>query len=754
MGLLDSKTQKELELHLLECPQCLEKVKQFNNEAHLLKLDPEVRKEVSELAEYNENFERSTKVAKDSTFSFKRFLPTYIPSAVAIAAILFILLVKPWQVTIEPNLEAIAAQNSMVVLYFDDLTEDDKISRLGEIATNLLITDLSESEYINVLSIQRFNDILRHLGIEERSSIDDETAGKIAAEAGASWMLKGSILQTSPKLIITSQLIDINSGKVEESKQIKGSPNEDIFSLIDRLVVEIKADMSLPKSVWNEPDRSVADITTHSTEAYGHYLEGINLNSRFYFREAEESFRKALELDSTFAMAYYYLAGLVTNTERIPLIENAVKYSENSSLKDKYYIKSRMANYSGDIEKAAAALEQLINRYPEEKLAYYRLAVFAGYLNKIGKKLIYLNRAIEIDPWYKEAINMLAYHYSDIGSINEAMETLDKYIEIAPDEPNPYDSRGEIYARAKILDSAITYFNEALKRKNDFNNSLFYLARIYSGLGKENKAREYLKSLEKSSTIMFHRIGHLGPAYLSLYKGKFKEALAFLDSLIVNKTGDTNNQLNLIVIARAYLLKSKIECELKNYDKALSEFETYTEYLEKVYPGRMLAFSYYHAELLAKSGRLDEAMDAAENLKEQIEKTNQNLNRYWYVMGIIAFEKNDYKNAEKYFQWANDGVSYDAAYMLGLTYLKAGMYVPFINVFQILDRDNLRKKDFDPILETKLHFYLATAYEKVHSTGSAIKGYTYFLENWKDNDSDIEEVKEAKSRLSKLKSKN
>ena len=92
-----------------------------------------------------------------------------------------------------PDTAADTGGHVLAVMYFENIVDRDDPDRLGEIATNLLITGLSESESIRVLSSQRAYDILRSLGKDNIKSIDRETATEIANRAGAGTMLLGSI---------------------------------------------------------------------------------------------------------------------------------------------------------------------------------------------------------------------------------------------------------------------------------------------------------------------------------------------------------------------------------------------------------------------------------------------------------------------------------------------------------------------------------------------------------------------------------
>ena len=74
-------------------------------------------------------------------------------------------------------------------------------------------------------------------------------------------------------------------------------------------------------------------------------------------------------------------------------------------------------------------------------------------------------------PWilsHKNAYNLLAYSYDNIDNLEKSIWAIDKYIEIAPDEPNPYDTRGDLYARNGQVELAIASYRKALAIKPDF----------------------------------------------------------------------------------------------------------------------------------------------------------------------------------------------------------------------------------------------------------------------------------------------
>ncbi|MCP4703377.1 MAG: hypothetical protein GY865_02105, partial [candidate division Zixibacteria bacterium] len=312
--------------HLYNCSSCFEKVSKFKQTADLLEHSPKIRDTIEEISKTNSSNNKKTT-------THKKVWPTIIP--ISIAAVFFIFLIlKDWQIDIQPSKEATAASNRLAVMYFDNLADQSDSLKLGEIVANLLISDLSESQYLNIISSQHLSDILGLLDKEGIKNINNTTASQIAKKTSAKWIITGNILSTSPQIIVTTQLIEVGTGDILASKKIEGDSNDDIFSVIDKLTIQIKNSLNLPSEALQEPDPEIAEYTTHSPQAYRHYLEGIENYNRLYSTDAQNDFEMALKYDSTFAMVYYYLAHIKDRN----LISKALEYSDGASTIDRLFI--------------------------------------------------------------------------------------------------------------------------------------------------------------------------------------------------------------------------------------------------------------------------------------------------------------------------------------------------------------------------------------------------------------------------------
>src|SRR3990170_4784942 len=203
----------------------------------------------------------------------KKILSLIVPASVVFILVLFFLILKPFEVKIDQGKKAIAQENSLAIMYFENLKDPEDKDKIAQMITSLLITGLSESpQYMRVMGSQRLYDILKLLGREDMKVIDKTVASEVAKKAGVKWILTGKVLKTEPNIVLISEISEASTGKILATQKISGATGEDLFAVVDKLSLQIAKDLSLPEQAKKELDKPIADVTTHSPEAYRYYL--------------------------------------------------------------------------------------------------------------------------------------------------------------------------------------------------------------------------------------------------------------------------------------------------------------------------------------------------------------------------------------------------------------------------------------------------------------------------------------------------
>jgi tetratricopeptide (TPR) repeat protein len=478
----------------------------------------------------------------------------------------------------------------------------------------------------------------------------------------------------------------------------------------------------------------------------------VDYGFKFYFAEAEKSLEKAIELDSTFVMAYYRLAG-VRRSEARRLLAKAMTYVDKVSWKERQYVKGAYAFHSGDHTQAIEELQSIIQRYPDEKEAFWTAGyIYSQRMQQPEEGIRHFNKAIEIDPLYKITYNQLAYAYDEIGNFEKSIWAINKYISLAPDEANPYDSRGDLYAYNGKPDQAIESYKKALKIKPDFYSSLPKLGHMYLFKREYAKAESCYKALASSSKKGTRSQGRTYLAFIPTYQGKFEEALEILDDGIA---ADRMEGTEHAQKALKHFLKADIYLEKKKPGLALREAEICVDIFEEAYPSEPVKMRDLYTYILAESGKITEAEEVARALKKDIEEKNPNMMySYWLASGAVEWAKGDTETAITCLEKARKEAPspfFHIQFHLAKVYLESGRLGEAVTEFErVLSRHDYWRA-LSTIWAVKAHYLLGLAYEKSGWDKKAIDQYEEFLEIWKDADPGIGEVEDARQRLKALK---
>ncbi len=689
------------------------------------------------------------------TKSKKTLLPFIVPASIIFVLVLLFVILKPFQLQIVPERKAVAEENTLAIMYFENLKDKEDQERIGEMVSELLITGLSESQYMKVVSSQRLYDLLKMMGREGARVIDKTVASEVAQKAKAKYMILGKILSTTPDLVITSQLVDVKSGNVVASQRIAGPNGTNIFALVDSLSSEIRSDLEIPTLAKQGEERPVADITTHSPEALRSYLEGKELTNKLYTKEATEKFEQAVKIDTTFASAYlqlafcYFQLGNAVGARRS--IEKAARFSDKVSRKEKFLIDAYHQMFLMQSQEAKRILEEMVKLYPDEKVAHQELALVNQMMRNDEEAIVHLKKVIEFDSLDEDAYNSLAYAYDNVGRYDEAIQSINKYIQLAPGEANPYDSRGDIHAHHAEADKAIESYKKALEIKPDFEASIEKLGFVHLYKREYEKAERYFLQYGELGGEMAKSISRADLALIPLSQGKYDLALKILNQ------GIAADELDRLYDQQAdkYDRVARIYAEKKEFDNALQSGRKTTKYVTEFYPEFLPLFKCDYASLLVKAGLLDSAQKISNEAGEELKDKAEFDKSEWYFLEYeIKYARGKFDQALKEILKLTEMQPNDfkMKYWLAVTYLKSGMIGEAVQEFDGLSTWDILSRTKNPLLSSKIPYFLGICYEESGWGKRAIEKYEEFLENWKDADPGIPEVEDAKERLARLKS--
>ncbi|MGD8321839.1 MAG: serine/threonine-protein kinase, partial [Gemmatimonadota bacterium] len=188
-----------------------------------------------------------------------------------------------------------------------------ELSYLREGMVDLLSTKLDGVAGMRTTDPQA---VLATLSDEDIDALSGAGISRVSARLGAGRVVRGTVLAAGTQLHIQASVLGGTGSPTRIEASAEG-PADDLFGLVDRLVSGLVA------SGITGGDARLADLgelTTRSNEALRLYLDGMrNFRQGRGMQETTELLRRAVALDSTFALAAYW-AGYMATYDDLPAV--------------------------------------------------------------------------------------------------------------------------------------------------------------------------------------------------------------------------------------------------------------------------------------------------------------------------------------------------------------------------------------------------------------------------------------------------
>jgi tetratricopeptide (TPR) repeat protein/tRNA A-37 threonylcarbamoyl transferase component Bud32 len=368
-------------------------------------------------------------------------------------------------------------ENSIAVIVFDNLTGDPAFDKLSIAIPNLLITNLEQTGFFQVVTWERLHDLLKQAGKDDVQAIDRELGLELCRREGVQAIVVGSFIKTGDLFTTDVKVLDVESKKLLTTAKSSGDGEASIVrSQVDELSMKIARGVGLTARKVRSVQWQVADVTTASMESYSIFLKGRENLERYYFDDARRDLEQAVNIDPTFASAYLLLSrahgGLRDINSQTESLKKAREYAGRTTEKERLYIEAEYASIiEKNPERRRAILEELTGKYPLEKNAWYALGVLRRQGDDRPMAMEYMKRALALDPQYGFALAAMSKIHADEGEYDQAMKYAQRMRAAAPDDAAPHELLGNLFFKMGRLDEAIAEFERTMAIKPDYSGA-------------------------------------------------------------------------------------------------------------------------------------------------------------------------------------------------------------------------------------------------------------------------------------------
>jgi DNA-binding winged helix-turn-helix (wHTH) protein/tetratricopeptide (TPR) repeat protein len=571
--------------------------------------------------------------------------------------------------------------------------------------------DLEQSPYIDVMSDGEAVSTLHRMGLNADSLITPEIAKELCERSNRQVLLAGNIAQLGGEYLLTLEATNCDSGKRLTGAKAEATSREKVLAALDAIVDRVRSGLGESSRSLASYQVPIIDETTNSLEALKSYSIGVDMNLQGKGEtETLPFFQRAVELDPQFAMAYGAIGSDYYNLNEMNLAaqyyKKAFDLSGRVSAKEKLILKAHYyAEGRNDLREGIETYRQWAEIYPNEWI-----------------------------PWAN-----MANEYIQMGQYAQAIAAGERALQMEPNQALIYSVLVRAYRRANNFAEAKSIGLKAVQRQKDSANlhgSLYQIAIAEHDIDARTREAKWAED-HSSGWYGFFFADLQAEEYAS--EGKYRDAEGAF-----RRAWDTAERENLPESADDVLL-----------DQAFSEFRFGQPTAARATLSRVRKLDPDAPDAPLLQAELGNSNPAETFLAAHSPETHPGtLMNFIYlprVRAALATERGKPLDAVDALAPASpyELADYDVLSARATAFIRAGRPDLAVAEFQkIITNPGI---DSVSILSPLAHLGLARAYSLEGNKARSKSEYENFLALWKDADSDIPVLQQARREYAQLK---
>ena len=444
--------------------------------------------------------------------------------------------VLPWEKKPSPAPPA-ASSHRVAILPLTNISPDPNDEYFSDGMTEELISAVSKVGELRVISR---TSVMKYKGA-------GKTVGEIARELNVGAVLEGSVRKAGARLRITMQLIDVKSDEHLWSQSYDRNL-DDVFAIQSDIAERVAE--ALEVHLLAKERQRIEKKATESIEAYTLYLKGLHYRSEKTeegLKKAIRYFEEALLKDSRFALAYQGMAdcyaqlaedGLLPPNEGFPKARVfAEKALELDSMMAAAHatLGSILEDYHWDFSSAEKEFERALALNPNYGQVCHSYGAHLACVGRLDEAVREIGRAQELNPLALEVNDCAAVIFNCVNQYDKALESCMTMLRIDPDYFPAHQHLAEVYLHRAQFEDAIEVLERAVQISKGASAVRGRLGYAYAVSGREREARNLLADLQEDSKQRY--VSPVAFALVHCGLGEKNEAIRWLERAYEEKAG-------------------------------------------------------------------------------------------------------------------------------------------------------------------------------------------------------------------------
>ena len=610
-------------------------------------------------------------------------------------------------------------KDTIVLADFTNTTDDPVFD--GALRQGLSI-QLEQSPFLSLISDEQIQKTLRMMDQKPDAKLTPGIARELCQRTASAAVLDGSIAQIGTPYLLTVKAVNCSNGETLASTEAQASDKNHVLDAVGKMASEMRSKLGESLSTVEQHNTPLWKATTSSLEALKAYSTGMDVSFSSGFVDALPFLKRAVAIDPKFAMAYASMglmqSGLGESVLAVKNTSTAYELQDRATDRERFFITTLYDRHvTGNLERELQTLRLWQQTYPRDRDAH---GLASGYAlqgtGRYEESIEEANIALGIDPDFTFGYTNVAFSYFYLDRFAEA-ET----------------------ARQRSLDHK--------REPSELFLLRYYLAFVNGDTAGMDRAADQAKG-----------------------KPGAEDWMLYSRSLVLSRSGQLQSAGNVSRRAVEMTLQEGQRERAATYKAGEAVCEAWFGNASAAKRNAIAALELSHgrdveyatAFALARAGDLSHAQSLAADLQKRFpEDTSVQAN---YLPALHALFALNSREPQKAIELLQPNVAYELAIPpIAFNTFFGGLYPVYLRgeAYLAAHKNQEAEAEFEKILKHRgitfgdpvgamARLQLARAYAISGDKAKAKTAYQELLTLWKDADTDIPILKQAKMEYAKL----